>query len=98
MVPIGVAMGRPPAKGVPPLAVWQATQSPARARYSPFLISASSVPWAANTGKLVASNVAIAKAFMGAFLCLNQWARVFQILLADRFGRPVGQGGNHAGW
>jgi hypothetical protein len=28
-------MGRPPAKALPFAAVWQATQSPARARYSP---------------------------------------------------------------
>ncbi|MNJ67204.1 hypothetical protein D3C77_633560 [compost metagenome] len=34
-VPIGVSIGSPPANGLPPSAVWQATQSPARARYSP---------------------------------------------------------------
>ncbi len=33
MVPIGVGSGRPPANGLPPGAVWQATQSPAVARY-----------------------------------------------------------------
>jgi alcohol dehydrogenase (quinone), cytochrome c subunit len=29
IAPIGEASGRPPAKGLPPGAVWQATQSPA---------------------------------------------------------------------
>src|SRR6201999_2077032 len=40
-VPNGVAMGRPPAKVLPPRTVWQAIQSPARARYSPRLISSA---------------------------------------------------------
>src|ERR1700730_13850164 len=34
-VPNGVGMARPPANSLPPGAVWQATQSPAWARYSP---------------------------------------------------------------
>src|SRR5882757_9638473 len=41
-VPNGVSMGRPPAKVLPSRAVWQAIQSPARARYSPFTSSAAS--------------------------------------------------------
>src|ERR1700761_2388602 len=41
IVPNGVAIGRPPGNCLPPPAVWQAIQSPARARYSPFLISAA---------------------------------------------------------
>jgi hypothetical protein len=32
IAPIGEASGNPPANGLPPGAVWQATQSPARAR------------------------------------------------------------------
>lgn len=35
MVPMGDAKGAPPANGLPPFTVWQATQSPMRARYSP---------------------------------------------------------------
>src|ERR1700676_5186371 len=35
-VPNGVGMARPPANSLPPGAVWQATQSPAWARYSPW--------------------------------------------------------------
>src|SRR5882757_602529 len=34
---MGVPMRRPPANALPPFAEWQATQSPARARYSPLL-------------------------------------------------------------
>src|SRR4051812_14682058 len=41
-VPNGVFIGRPPAKVLPSRAVWQAMQSPARARYSPFASSAGS--------------------------------------------------------
>src|SRR5271163_1397377 len=41
-VPNGVGIGRPPAKSLPSGAVWQAMQSPARARYCPFAISAES--------------------------------------------------------
>ena len=37
MAPIGVPILRPPAKALPPGTEWQATQSPARARYSPRL-------------------------------------------------------------
>ncbi|MNT50628.1 hypothetical protein D3C72_1875570 [compost metagenome] len=51
-MPSGESMPRPPAKGLPPLAVWQAIQSPARDRYSPCLIICASfdagVPSAAN--------------------------------------------------
>src|SRR5471032_192229 len=46
MVPNGVSMGRPPANVFPPRTVWQAIQSPARARYSPRLISSV---WSAGT-------------------------------------------------
>src|SRR5271169_5447940 len=35
MAPSGLPIFRPPAKALPPGAEWQATQSPARARYSP---------------------------------------------------------------
>src|SRR5678815_1145421 len=38
MRPNGIVMTRPPANCLPPGSVWQATQSPARARYSPLLI------------------------------------------------------------
>ncbi|CAM8791561.1 hypothetical protein NCM_05191 [Burkholderia pseudomallei] len=41
IVPNGVAIGRPPANGLPPRTVWHAIQSPTRARYSPFLMSAA---------------------------------------------------------
>jgi hypothetical protein len=41
-LPSGDSIGRPPASGLPPGAVWQAPQSEAMARYSPRLISASS--------------------------------------------------------
>src|SRR5277367_4889176 len=41
-VPNGVGIGRPPAKSLPSGAVWQAMQSPARARYSPSAISEES--------------------------------------------------------
>src|SRR5271163_3927586 len=41
-VPNGVGIGKPPAKSLPSGAVWQAMQSPARARYSPFATSAES--------------------------------------------------------
>ncbi len=37
MVPSGVLIGSPPAKGLPSGAVWQAPQSAAIARYSPAL-------------------------------------------------------------
>src|ERR1700710_1875812 len=39
-------MGRPPANVLPPRTVWQAIQSPARARYSPRLINSV---WSAGT-------------------------------------------------
>src|SRR5574337_771741 len=42
MVPNGVDNTRPPAKRVPPGAVWQPAQSPTVARYSPSVISAGS--------------------------------------------------------
>src|SRR5688500_11314693 len=35
MLPNGVAIARPPAKSLPVGSLWQAVQSPARARYSP---------------------------------------------------------------
>src|SRR5262249_42182180 len=38
-VPNGVGMGRLPANSLPPGFVWQAMQSPARARYSPLLVA-----------------------------------------------------------
>src|ERR1700722_17281635 len=38
-VPNGVGIARPPANNASPGLVWQAMQSPARARYSPFAIS-----------------------------------------------------------
>src|SRR5271157_3609290 len=41
-VPNGVGIGRPPANSAPPGFVWQAMQSPARARYSPLAINAAS--------------------------------------------------------
>ena len=41
IVPNGVAIGRPPANSLPPRTVWQAIQSPARARYSPCFTSAA---------------------------------------------------------
>src|SRR5450755_1324194 len=40
-VPNGVGIAKPPAKGTPPCLLWQATQSPTWARYSPRLIGAS---------------------------------------------------------
>jgi len=39
MTPKGVCSGNPPANGVPPGAVWQATQSPAVTRALPRAIS-----------------------------------------------------------
>ena len=36
IVPMGLSMGRPPASGSPPSAVWQATQSPAYITYWPW--------------------------------------------------------------
>jgi hypothetical protein len=51
-MPSGESMPRPPANGLPSLAVWQAMQSPARDRYSPCLIiwasAAAGAPSAAN--------------------------------------------------
>src|SRR5471032_2902784 len=49
MVPNGVAIGRPPANCLPPRTVWQAIQSPARARYSPFLIRSA---WSAGVAAI----------------------------------------------
>src|SRR6516162_3601911 len=47
IVPKGVAIARPPANRAPPGFVWQATQSPARARYSPLVTRAWSSACAA---------------------------------------------------
>jgi alkanesulfonate monooxygenase SsuD/methylene tetrahydromethanopterin reductase-like flavin-dependent oxidoreductase (luciferase family) len=38
-LPNGVGIARPPANSWPPGVVWQATQSPARARYSPLVMT-----------------------------------------------------------
>src|SRR6185437_7118748 len=43
MAPSGVPILRPPAKALPPGTEWQATQSPARARYSPWLLGAETL-------------------------------------------------------
>src|SRR4029077_13631610 len=43
MVPNGSLKARPPANGLPPGAVWQAAQSAALVRYSPFATSADPV-------------------------------------------------------
>src|SRR3954468_8178230 len=48
IVPNGVFIGSPPAKILPSRAVWQAMQSPARARYSPLAITAASCAKAGN--------------------------------------------------
>src|SRR6478735_10014044 len=39
MLPKGVGIARPPANSLPLGTVWQAVQSPARARYSPWLMT-----------------------------------------------------------
>ncbi|MCY1175448.1 hypothetical protein D9M73_156880 [compost metagenome] len=63
-VPIGVSIGNPPAKGLPSLAVWQATQSPARARYSPRRTCASSFATACAAAPAPSTRVAINSVFM----------------------------------
>jgi hypothetical protein len=50
-VPNGVAIGRPPANRAPPGSVWQAMQSPARARYSPLVMMVWSSACAAPVGR-----------------------------------------------
>src|SRR5580704_9222706 len=56
MVPNGVAIARPPENSAPPGLVWQAMQSPARARYSPFAITAASSARAAVAPSSMASS------------------------------------------
>src|SRR5690606_42129846 len=91
-VPMGVSMGRPPANGLPPLAVWQATQSPARARSSPCVTSAGSTASAAYDRVLTPRlRAAIRNRFMLGLLCLHQWTWVLQVHLANGPCRPVGQ-------
>src|SRR5689334_1728385 len=55
-------MRRPPANGAPPLAVWQDTQSPARARYSPRSMSDCDDALAAPARSSVAISVRVMEA------------------------------------
>src|SRR5215472_10423879 len=50
MAPSGVPILRPPANALPPGTEWQATQSPARATYSPLLSAAASAHSASASG------------------------------------------------
>src|SRR5260370_36538050 len=61
IVPNGVAIGRPPANKAPPGFVWQAMQSPARARYSPLVTRAWS---SASTAVTLARNTNAARVAM----------------------------------
>ncbi|MNE62588.1 hypothetical protein D3C80_1578770 [compost metagenome] len=54
-VPIGVFNSRPPAMTAPPLAVWQAMQSPSWATYLPCSISVPGWVAAAEAGSLALS-------------------------------------------
>jgi hypothetical protein len=78
-VPNGVFIGRPPAKVLPSRAVWQAMQSPARARYSPFFNSAASCALACVTP--ISNNMA-AKAGSSAFKVLGMLRDLLSVRLA----------------
>src|SRR5271168_146516 len=60
MAPSGVPILRPPANALPPGTEWQATQSPARATYSP-LLSAAVSPRACASGAAPSTNRATAR-------------------------------------
>src|SRR5208282_4054982 len=62
MAPSGVPILRPPANALPPGTEWQATQSPARATYSP-LLSAVAAPCACASGAAPSTNRATARRF-----------------------------------
>src|SRR6185437_12435788 len=96
MTPNGVCSGRPPAKGLPPSAVWQSLQSPASTRYLPRWMRLKSV-----SARLAVANAATQTApakracFSALFIArssrLHQRSGVLEILVADRIRRPIGQ-------
>src|SRR5271155_475352 len=63
MAPNGVPILRPPANALPPGTEWQATQSPARAKYSP-LLSGAAAPCACANAAAPSTNRAMARRFM----------------------------------
>src|SRR6516165_9037493 len=63
MAPSGVPILRPPANALPPGTEWQATQSPARATYSPLLSAAAAAHCACASGAAPSTNRVTARCF-----------------------------------
>src|SRR5690349_8590544 len=101
MMPKGVSIPRPPAKGRPFGAVWHATQSPAVVRYRPRSTSAFefSAPRAPNRGRRPASAKIVNRMTVRMVRSsgVHERARILEVLVLDRVRGPVGQGADRAG-